>query len=217
MKSEKIKKVTQFTVKNARGVAAIVFVLLVGVAVYVDKNRVEDSVPQTYLYTSSQAGENLSAQSGEDSASDGTGIKILGEASLVDSVLPEESPVVPIDADKEQDAYFVSAVADRERKRDDALATLQTVVDSSEAMPDTKDTALTQMIKLAGDMEAEANIEAMVKAKGFEDCLAVISGESVSVVVKTSGLLTHEVAQIREIVMSQTGMTAESIKIIEKS
>lgn len=84
-------------------------------------------------------------------------------------------------------------------------------------MPDVKDEALGKMISIAGNIEIESNVETMVKAKGFEDCLAVVNGDNVNVVVKTSGLLTNEVAQIREIAMSETGFSPENIKIIEKN
>ena len=94
---------------------------------------------------------------------------------------------------------------------------MQTVVDSSESMPDAKNKALEDMTAIASSMEAETNIETLIKAKGFENCIAVISGEDINIVVETTGLLTYEVAQIKEIVMNELGIPAENIKIIEKS
>lgn len=216
MKSQKIKKIAGFAKKHMRAVAALAFAALVVAAVYSDHVRNNGVQPEnSYLYTSSLDKTEIDTPG---TNSGGTNTKILGEAALVDGISPEDSPISEITLESEpQDIYFVQAAADRERKRDDAIATLQTVVDSSETMPDAKDVALGEMIRLASNMETEANIETMVKAKGFDDCIAVMSNESVSVIVKTSGLLTHEVAQIREIAMTETGMTAENIKIIEKS
>lgn len=57
----------------------------------------------------------------------------------------------------------------------------------------------------------------MIKAKGFEDCLAVMTGEKINVIVKTPGLLTSEVAQITEIVTQETGFSPENIVIVEKN
>ncbi len=216
MKSQKIKNIAGFAKKHMRAVAALAFAALVVAAVYSDHVRNNGVQPEnSYLYTSSLDKTEIDTPG---TNSGGTNTKILGEAALVDGISPEDSPISEITLESEpQDIYFVQAAADRERKRDDAIATLQTVVDSSETMPDAKDVALGEMIRLASNMETEANIETMVKAKGFDDCIAVMSNESVSVIVKTSGLLTHEVAQIREIAMTETGMTAENIKIIEKS
>ena len=216
MKSQKINNIAGFAKKHMRAVAALAFAALVVAAVYSDHVRNNTTQPEnSYLYTSSLDKTEIDTPG---TNSGGTNTKILGEAALVDGISPEDSPISEITLESEpQDIYFVQAAADRERKRDDAIATLQTVVDSSETMPDAKDVALGEMIRLAANMETEANIETMVKAKGFDDCIAVMSNESVSVIVKTSGLLTHEVAQIREIAMTETGMTAENIKIIEKS
>lgn len=62
----------------------------------------------------------------------------------------------------------------------------------------------------------EAQIENLVTAKGYADCVAFMSDESVSVVVSTeSGELTAEdVAKIKDITMSETGFSANGIKIM---
>ena len=54
-------------------------------------------------------------------------------------------------------------------------------------------------------------------AKGFANCVAVINGDAVSVVVESDGLLANQVAQIKEIVYEQTGIKPTGITIIEKS
>ncbi len=204
MKKAELRGTFSFFKKHARTFAAFAFVALICIAVYIDWNNGLDGFsPNTdYLYTASY---------------DTDSSKILGEATLVDGVSPENSPLAEVAASESKDAYFLDAAADRERRRDEALQTLQTVVDSSETMPDVKDEALGKMISIAGNIEIESNVETMVKAKGFEDCLAVVNGDNVNVVVKTSGLLTNEVAQIREIAMSETGFSPENIKIIEKN
>ena len=122
-----------------------------------------------------------------------------------------------LSAEASADSYFVSASLNRERSREEALETLQVVIDSAETMPDVKDKALDRMISIASEIETEALVEEMIKAKGFEDCLAVMTGDNINVIVKTPGLLSAEVAQITEIVMDETGYTAENIKIVEKN
>ena len=67
------------------------------------------------------------------------------------------------------------------------------------------------------EMAKEANIEALIKAKGFDECVTIISGTTANVIVKSEGLLETEVAQILEIVYSETGITPASVKIIEKA
>ena len=57
----------------------------------------------------------------------------------------------------------------------------------------------------------------MVMAKGFDDCIAVVNGDNLNVIVKTTGLLVNEVAQIKEIAIAESGFPAENIRIVEKN
>ena len=63
----------------------------------------------------------------------------------------------------------------------------------------------------------EAQIENLVTAKGYADCVAFLGENSISVVVSAveTGLTDTDAARIGEIVMEQTGLKADQIKIIE--
>lgn len=194
-----MKKIASFIVRHKKSILVCCCLFIIGVSVYSDfiLNAGKDKATESsYLYTS-EANPDITS----DSA------KILGEAKLVDNIGKTES----------DDSYFVSAELNRERSREEALETLQVVIDSAETMPDVKDKALDRMISIASEIETEALVEEMIKAKGFEECLAVMTGDNINVIVKTPGLLTSEVAQITEIVMEETGFTAENIKIVEKN
>ncbi len=173
---------------------------VVGLSVYADwlyaQNELDESAG--YIYNSAVTGDRA---------------KILGEATYVGSVTSDSEETLE---DYETDYFAVSAI-NRQRTRDESLELLQEVVDSSESMPDAKNKALSDITKIANAMESEANIETLIKGKGFEDCLAVIGDDNdVSVIVKTTGLLTYEVAQIKEIVMNELGVSADKITIVEK-
>ncbi|MDD6799276.1 MAG: SpoIIIAH-like family protein [Firmicutes bacterium] len=115
------------------------------------------------------------------------------------------------------DAYFASALISRSRARDEAMEVLQLVVENSETSPDAKKEALSEISQIAADIENESNIETLVKSKGFNDCVAVISGTSCSVIVSSTGLMPSEIAQIQEIVYEQSGILPINLTIIEKS
>ena len=125
---------------------------------------------------------------------------------------PAEGAEAPI-----QDSYFATTVLSRQKARDEALEVLQTVVESKEAMEETKAQAFADISQIARDIENEANIETLIEAKGFSDCVAVVNGSSVSIVVKTEGLLASDVAQINEIVYEQAGVLPVNVKIVERS
>ena len=115
------------------------------------------------------------------------------------------------------DGYFSATQVSRQRARDEALEVLQSVVDSAESDEATKTSALMEISALAEAMEAEANIETLVLAKGFAQCVAVINGEACSVVVSSDAALQPaQISQINEIVYEQAGIQPVNVKIITK-
>lgn len=121
-------------------------------------------------------------------------------------------------ASKEQDNkdYFSASVIERERARDEALEVLQGVVDDATAIESAKEQALLDIAAMAKVIENESNIETLIKAKGFEECVAVINGDKASVVVKSEGLQPNDLSQILEIVYLQAGILPENVTINEK-
>ena len=83
-------------------------------------------------------------------------------------------------------------------------------------MPDAREEALRSIATLVDEMNVEANIEMLVKSKGFEDCVAIVSDGKCSVIVRSEGLMEDEVAQILAIAVEQSGISAPGITIIEK-
>ena len=122
-----------------------------------------------------------------------------------------------VDSGAKDDTYFSTTVLSRQKARDEALEVLQTVVESAEAMEETKAQAFADISKIAKDIESEANIETLIEAKGFADCVAVVNGNTANIVVKTDGLLISDIAQINEIVYEQAGILPVDVKIVERS
>jgi stage III sporulation protein AH len=114
------------------------------------------------------------------------------------------------------DSYFSSIAVDRQRTRDEAIEVLQAIVDDASSTEAAKTEASTQISTLASIMEKEANIETLIMAKGFEECVAVISNGNASIVVKSDGLTPAQLAQINEIVYEQASIKPVNVKIIER-
>lgn len=114
------------------------------------------------------------------------------------------------------DSYFASTQVSRQRARDEAIEVLQGVIDNEKSDDATKAQALADISQIARDMEAEANIETLIKSKGFEQCVAVINGDAASIVVKSDGLIASQISQINEIVYEQAGISPVKITIIQK-
>lgn len=115
--------------------------------------------------------------------------------------------------------YFDAARLNRQQARDSALSLLQEAAEGENADPAMKEEANASIQTMASLTVSEAQIENLVTAKGYADCVAFIGEKSVSVVVSNNGnpLTAADVAKISEIVSDETGMKAGQIKIIETS
>ena len=120
------------------------------------------------------------------------------------------------ESDNSVDTYFSSVELDRKRTRDEALEVLQGVVDDNSSSEEAKSNALAEITTIAKVMETEANIETLIEAKGFAECVAVINKDSASIVVKSEGLQAAQISQINEIVYEQSGISPVNVKIIQR-
>ena len=112
--------------------------------------------------------------------------------------------------------FFAASQIERQRARDEAIEVLQSVVDDATALEAVKQQALADIAAIAANIETEANIESLIKAKGFEECVAVISGDKANIVVKSEGLRPNQLSQILEIVYLQADILPANVTISEK-
>ena len=114
--------------------------------------------------------------------------------------------------------YFSSVEVSRQRARDEALEVLNAVVENDKASEDVKAEALAEIQTIAKEMAQESNIESLLKSKGFEQCVAVISGDTANIVVKNDGALqSAQLAQINAVVYEQAGIEPVNITIVQKN
>ena len=146
-----------------------------------------------------------------------TGTKILGEATLVSGEEDGGEAGTDEEAVYTGGDYFASARLTRQQARDNAISLLQEAADQSGADAAVANEASEGIQVLAGYTMKEAQIENLVTAKGYTDCVAFLGEDSISVVVSAmeNGMTDADAARIGEIVMEQTGLKADQIKIIE--
>lgn len=111
--------------------------------------------------------------------------------------------------------YFAAVRLSRQEARDSAVTLLQEAMAYSEEA-DTQQTN-TQLENIVQDALCEAQIESLVIAKGYADCVAYISDEGISVAVAApeGGLQQPDVAVIADIIMTQTSYTLDDIHVVE--
>lgn len=130
--------------------------------------------------------------------------------------LPGETDDVTPSGNEEETNYFAASQIERQRARDEAIEVLQGVVDDADALDSAKEQALADIAAIAATIEKEANIESLIKAKGFEECVAVINGDKANIIVKSEGLQPNQLSQILEIVYLQADILPENVTIAER-
>ena len=168
--------------------------------------RVCAAVALNWKYTGEQAAD----------AVEETGTKILGEATLVSGQEDGGEAGTDEEAVYTGGDYFASARLTRQQARDAAVALLQQAADEDGAAQAALDNAAAGIQAMAQYTMAEAQIENLVAAKGYADCVAFMSEDSLSVVVSApEGTLSGEdVAKITDIAVAETGYPVDSIKIM---
>ena len=122
--------------------------------------------------------------------------------TVSNEVLPieEQHTVAEITEPEKDSNYFARARYERDCARSEAVELLTVSVVDGE-----KSTAIDEKIALyAQNANNETTIENLVMAKGFEDCVAFVDENGVSVVVKAEKLDSAGVSKIKDIIISQT-------------
>ncbi|HEX3027595.1 MAG TPA: SpoIIIAH-like family protein [Clostridia bacterium] len=115
-------------------------------------------------------------------------------------------------------SYFAQARLSRTQSRDQAKETLASVESNSSTSSSQKQEAQEGIKQIATNIQSENAIENIVKAKGFSDCVCFINAGQANVVVatkSTSTLSASDAIQIKDIVMNQSKLSADNIKIIQ--
>ena len=139
--------------------------------------------------------------------------KVLGQAQQVDTA---DAEAAEVSGEADGSDYFASARLTRKQARDSALSLLKEASENESVDEQTASEAAKSIQTLASYTLSEAQIENMITAKGYEDCVVFLSEDGVSVVsTGEDGLQTEDVARITDIVKQETGFAAECIKILE--
>lgn len=111
--------------------------------------------------------------------------------------------------------YFAAVRLSRQEARDSAVSLLQEAMSYGDENTNAQSSAqLEQIIQMA---LSEAQIESLVIAKGYADCVAYMTETGISIAVASpeGGLQATDVAVIADIVLSQSDYTMQDIRVVE--
>lgn len=111
--------------------------------------------------------------------------------------------------------YFAQARLERTSSRDEAVATLQSIMGGGDRTEDELVTDAIAAVETSKLIESESNIESLIKSQGYSDCIVYLDGDSAKVVVKTEGLDSAQAAAIKDVILGEVTLSAENIRIFE--
>ena len=189
--------------KHRQGFTLLTLAVALGVAVYLnweyaktaDESQIADASAQNTVVMDELAVETQTE----------TADKNYGEAQLVSVNKKSGSD------------FFEQARLNRTKSRDEALDSLKKSLKGSNLSGAEKEQLTKELSAQIDHINTENEIETLIKAKGFADCVVFIDDGKVNVTVMTSSdsLQADEVAQIRDVVLSRCEVSAQDICVVE--
>ena len=157
-----------------------------------------------WMYTEGSAPVSLSDTLDAD--------KVLDESLLVMST-EDAQLTASSDLANTQSDYFAAVRLSRQEARDSAVNLLQEAMAYDTASEESSH----ELEELVAVALSEAQIEYLVIAKGYADCVAYMSNDGISVAVAApeAGLKQTDVAVITDIILTQSDYDVEDIRIVE--
>ena len=109
--------------------------------------------------------------------------------------------------------FAAQAKLSREQIRSQNKADLQAIINNQELGDDQKQDAVRSMVTMTDLTEKEAAAELLLEAKGFDNVIVNLTGETADVVVPQEDLGDAKRTQIEDIVKRKTGIAPENIVI----
>lgn len=191
--------------KLKRYLVVAVVVLFAGAAVYLnwDYNRnLGQADPVMVEAEDTQAAAAAAAQEKETKTA---------EAAKTETETGSKTETIPTSD------YFASARLSRQQSRDEAMSLLETAATGEGVSQEVLDSAMNEITCMATWSMQEAQVENLLLAKGYAECVAFISEDGISVAVPAplEGLTEQSVAQITDAITAETDFSASQIRLVE--
>ncbi len=196
-----------------RGAVYGVIALMLVVAVYLNWSYVR--TPDD-LTVANQAKAEMTADTTGNAADAAAPTDAAAQTGTEAAAATADASAQPAQAVQTSD-YFAQSRLSREQARDEAISILKETVESDKSNDKAKSEASDKISALAENSVQEARVESLIKAKGYAEAVVFIGEDSVNVIVQPpkTGFEAADASKIRDIVVTETGMGADKIKIVE--
>ena len=113
------------------------------------------------------------------------------------------------------DDYFEQARIEREQARSKSIEILNATAQNEALDEGTRAKAGDEIIAAAKNVECEQSIESIAQSKGYSEVCAVVSSDSVNIIVRKKGFGEQDVAKLTEIATEQTKISSNNVKVVE--
>lgn len=175
-------------------------VIALGAAVFINR-----------YYTAPKAESAATVQSGAPQKETDKGAN-LGDARYVIST---DVTLDDTAAQAVANEFFSEAKLRRQTARDESLEALNDIIKDTESSPEAVSKATEAAIAMSNEITVEGDIENLLRAKIGCECLAVLNSGKADIIVENGSLDETSAVQIKDIVVKQTGYSAENITIVE--
>lgn len=157
-----------------------------------------------WMYTKDEQTANLTDTLNSD--------KLLSEAGII---LDSDNAQSVDNLNNTLTDYFAAVRLSRQEARDSAVGLLQEAMSYGDGEQVAQSS--TQLEQIIQTGLCEAQIESLVVAKGYTDCVAYMADDGISVAVASpeGGLQQSDVAVVADIVMTQTDYSIGQIRVVE--
>ena len=176
-------------------------VIALGAAVFINR-----------YYTTPKAESAASAQAGNETQQTADKGANLGDARYVIStdVTLEDAAAQAVASE-----YFSSAKLRRQTVRDEAAEALNDIIKDDDSAPEAVAKATDALMEISNAIVLEGDIENLLMAKVGCESLVILNAGNAEVIVENGSLDEVSVVKIKEIIVKQTGYTADKISIVE--
>ncbi len=121
----------------------------------------------------------------------------------------DTSSAMPTD----EENYFAKVRLERKQIQDDLIELAKEVIESADVNGKGRKEAVEHLNKMTDIIQQQSNVENLIIAKGFDDCVAFIQNDECSIVVTGQELKSDMLIAIKDIVIGQTGIAFDKIRV----
>ncbi|AEF94957.1 hypothetical protein Desca_2118 [Desulfotomaculum nigrificans CO-1-SRB] len=117
---------------------------------------------------------------------------------------------------KESSGYFEEYRLERERSRSQSIDLQREIINNPKTDAETRKQAQGEIYVMSKNMQRELEVESLIRAKGYKDCVVFLEDKNVTVVVQAKSLGQEDAIKITDLVSRSTGVDQQNIVIIPK-